>query len=69
MSPEHGAQYGRAPRWPTEENRLGFNESRWDRYGREDDGERSVRRSAPPARQRLVVKYADRRLPESAWSQ
>jgi hypothetical protein len=37
MSPNTVQKYGRAHGWPTEENRLRFNESRWDRYGREDD--------------------------------
>jgi hypothetical protein len=43
LSPNTVTKYGRAHGWPTEENRLRFNESRWDRYGREDEGERSGR--------------------------
>src|SRR3954469_1061549 len=41
LSPNTVQKYGRAHGWPTEENRLRFNESRWDRYGREDESERS----------------------------
>ncbi len=41
LSPNTVQKYGPAHGWPTEENRLRFNESRWDRYGREDEGERS----------------------------
>jgi hypothetical protein len=37
LSPNTVQKYGRAHGWPTEENRLRFNESCWDRYGREDD--------------------------------
>lgn len=37
LSPDTVQKYGRTHGWPTEENRLRFNESRWDRYGREDD--------------------------------
>ncbi|WP_040336640.1 hypothetical protein [Candidatus Blastococcus massiliensis] len=39
LSPNTVQKYGRAHGWPTEENRARFNESRWDRYGREE-GER-----------------------------
>jgi hypothetical protein len=41
LSPNTVQEYGRAHGRPTEENRLGFTESRWDRHGREDDDERS----------------------------
>jgi hypothetical protein len=41
LSPNTVQKYGRAHGWPTVQNRLRFNESRWDRYGREDDGGRS----------------------------
>jgi hypothetical protein len=41
LSPNTVQKYGRAHGWPTEENRLRFNESRWDRYGREEGVERS----------------------------
>ncbi len=50
LSPNTVQEYGRAHGRPTEENRLRSNESRWDRYGREDDDERSARRSAPSER-------------------
>ena len=36
VSPNTVQKYGRAHGWPTDENRQRFNESRWDRYGRED---------------------------------
>jgi uncharacterized protein YjcR len=35
VSPNTVQKYGRAHGWPTDENRQRFNESRWDRYGRE----------------------------------
>lgn len=35
LSPNTVQKYGRAHGWPTEENRSRFNESRWDRQGRE----------------------------------
>jgi hypothetical protein len=35
LSPNTVQKYGRANGWPTEENRRRFNESRWDRCGRE----------------------------------
>ena len=35
LSPNTVQKYGRAHGWPTDENRQRFNESRWDRYGRE----------------------------------
>ncbi|OMQ16203.1 hypothetical protein A7K94_0204160 [Modestobacter sp. VKM Ac-2676] len=35
LSPTTVQKYGRAHGWPTEENRTRFNESRWDRLGRE----------------------------------
>jgi uncharacterized protein YjcR len=35
VSPNTVQKYGRAHGWPTAENRQRFNESRWDRYGRE----------------------------------
>jgi hypothetical protein len=35
VSPNTVQKYGRAHGWPTEANRRRFNESRWDRYGRE----------------------------------
>ncbi|SFF50863.1 hypothetical protein [Blastococcus tunisiensis] len=38
LSPNTVQKYGRAHGWPTEENRARFNESRWDRYAREQDG-------------------------------
>jgi uncharacterized protein YjcR len=38
LSPNTVQKYGRAHGWPTEENRRRFNESRWDRYEREDHG-------------------------------
>jgi uncharacterized protein YjcR len=39
LSPNTVQKYGRAHGWPTEENRRRFNESRWDRFGRERHGE------------------------------
>jgi hypothetical protein len=36
VSPNTVQKYGRAHGWPTDENRQRFNESRWDRYGREN---------------------------------
>jgi uncharacterized protein YjcR len=39
LSPNTVQKYGRAHGWPTEENRRRFNESRWDRLGREEYGE------------------------------
>jgi uncharacterized protein YjcR len=41
LSPNTVQKYGRAHGWPTAENRSRFNESRWDRYGREQEEERS----------------------------
>jgi uncharacterized protein YjcR len=41
LSPNTVQKYGRAHGWPTAENRLRFNESRWDRFGREEEDERS----------------------------
>jgi uncharacterized protein YjcR len=41
LSPNTVQKYGRAHGWPTEQNRSRFNESRWDRYGRERHGEPS----------------------------
>lgn len=41
ISPNTVQKYGRAHGWPTEENRARFNESRWDRYVREDRERRS----------------------------
>jgi uncharacterized protein YjcR len=38
LSPNTVQKYGRANGWPTEENRSRFNESRWNRYGRERNG-------------------------------
>jgi hypothetical protein len=35
VSPNTVQKYGRAHGWPTDENRQRFDESRWDRYGRE----------------------------------
>jgi hypothetical protein len=35
VSPNTVQKYGRAHGWPTDENRQRFNESRWERYGRE----------------------------------
>jgi uncharacterized protein YjcR len=35
VSPNTVQKYGRAHGWPTAENRQRFNESRWDRHGRE----------------------------------
>jgi uncharacterized protein YjcR len=35
LSPNTVQKYGRAHGWPTEDNRLRFNETRWARYGRE----------------------------------
>ena len=35
VSPNTVQKYGRTHGWPTDENRQRFNESRWDRYGRE----------------------------------
>jgi uncharacterized protein YjcR len=35
ISPNTVQKYGRAHGWPTEANRSRFNESRWDRLGRE----------------------------------
>jgi hypothetical protein len=35
LSPNTVQKYGRAHGWPTAENRQRFNESRWDRHGRE----------------------------------
>ncbi|WP_324275636.1 hypothetical protein [Blastococcus brunescens] len=40
LSPNTVQKYGRAHGWPTEENRARFNETRWDRYGRENHGEK-----------------------------
>ncbi|MDT0277365.1 hypothetical protein [Blastococcus goldschmidtiae] len=37
VSPNTVQKYGRAHGWPTDANRARFNESRWDRYGREAD--------------------------------
>jgi uncharacterized protein YjcR len=39
VSPNTVQKYGRAHGWPTEENRSRFNESRWDRFGREEEEE------------------------------
>jgi hypothetical protein len=36
LSPNTVQKYGRAHGWPTDENRSRFNESRWDRWERED---------------------------------
>jgi uncharacterized protein YjcR len=41
VSPNTVQKYGRAHGWPTEVNRSRFNESRWDRLGREADERRS----------------------------
>lgn len=35
LSPNTVQKYGRAHGWPTDANRSRFNESRWDRLGRE----------------------------------
>lgn len=48
LSPNTVQKYGRAHGWPTEENRSRFNESRWDRLGRELR-ERSETEAAPSA--------------------
>ena len=37
ISPNTVQKYGRAHGWPTEVNRSRFNETRWDRLGREAD--------------------------------
>jgi hypothetical protein len=37
VSPNTVQKYGRARGWPTEVNRSRFNETRWDRLGREAD--------------------------------
>jgi uncharacterized protein YjcR len=37
ISPNTVQKYGRAHSWPTEANRSRFNETRWDRLGREAD--------------------------------
>jgi hypothetical protein len=39
ISPNTVQKYGRAHGWPTEVNRSRFNETRWDRLGREAGGE------------------------------
>jgi hypothetical protein len=41
LSPNTVQKYGRARGWPTELNRSRFNETRWDRLGREADEGRS----------------------------
>ncbi|SDF52969.1 hypothetical protein SAMN05660662_2510 [Blastococcus aurantiacus] len=41
ISPNTVQKYGRAHGGPTEVNRSRFNETRWDRLGREADEERS----------------------------
>jgi uncharacterized protein YjcR len=41
LSPNTVQKYGRAHGWPTEENRSRFNESRWDRFGREEYEQRA----------------------------
>ena len=41
ISPNTVQKYGRAHGWPTEANRSRFNESRWDRLGREAEEGRS----------------------------
>lgn len=41
ISPNTVQKYGRAHGWPTEVNRSRFNETRWDRLGREADEGRS----------------------------
>ena len=40
ISPNTVQKYGRAHGWPTEVNRSRFNETRWDRLGREADESR-----------------------------
>lgn len=39
VSPNTVQKYGRAHGWPTAENRSRFNESRWERLGREAEGD------------------------------
>ena len=41
VSPNTVQKYGRAHGWPTEVNRSRFNETRWERLGREADEGRS----------------------------
>lgn len=41
VSPNTVQKYGRAHGWPTKLNRARFNETRWDRLGREADEGRS----------------------------
>ena len=49
VSPNTVQKYGRAHGWPTEVNRSRFNETRWDRLGREADEGRSGAGRPPPA--------------------